>query len=364
MARKKIRVGVIGCGSIAITAHLPSLRQLSDRVDVVAVADIRPQVARQVAGMWDVGHWYGDYHELLRRDDIDAVTVCTPEFLHGEQVVAACRAGKHVLCEKPMADSLEAADAMLAAAKAAGVKLMIGHSRRFTARYREVRRLIDQGEIGGVIHVRENERRPIAQYAAQNLPIPEWSPEGGERTWKDMSKYTYGVVLGGGIHEFDLLRWFAGAEADEIYADAQIADPLREVPDAVSATIKFKNGVLGGVDLFINCPRHYPSFHQLEIYGEHGLIRAMDPDMETLRVYRETGMTFPVAYSSLLHIDDAYTLEHRQFYDAIERDEPVPLDPWHARQALEMGLATRDACITGRPVKLPLATTTNSGGAA
>src|SRR5829696_5680419 len=158
MARAKTGVpfgiGVIGCGMIANSAHLPAIRHLSDRLKLVAVADVREEQAARAAREFGAAAYYTDYRELLARPDITIVDICTPEFLHREQVIAAAEAGKHILCEKPMADSIESADAMIAAAERAGVKFMVGHSRRFTRRYREVRAAIDSGAIGAVRLVR------------------------------------------------------------------------------------------------------------------------------------------------------------------------------------------------------------------
>jgi hypothetical protein len=120
MARAKagepLGIGVIGCGTIANSAHLPAIRHLSDRLRLVAVADVREEQAARAAREFGAEAYYTDYRQLLARPDIAIVDICTPEFLHREQVVAAAEAGKHILCEKPMADSIEAADAMLAAA--------------------------------------------------------------------------------------------------------------------------------------------------------------------------------------------------------------------------------------------------------
>ena len=98
---------------------------------------------------------------MLERDDVDLVDICTPEFLHAEQTIAAAAAGKHVHCEKPMAASVAEADAMIDACRRAGVRLMVGHSRRFTPRYRQIKAAIDSGEVGSVLFVREIERRAV-----------------------------------------------------------------------------------------------------------------------------------------------------------------------------------------------------------
>src|SRR5262249_2769937 len=100
--RPRLRVGLIGCGSIAASAHVPALQQLRSLVDVALVSDIRAQAAESIAQILGCG-WTADYRVLLDDASIDAVLICTPEFAHAEQAVAAAQSGKHVLCEKPMA---------------------------------------------------------------------------------------------------------------------------------------------------------------------------------------------------------------------------------------------------------------------
>ncbi|MEA2583178.1 MAG: hypothetical protein QOF33_1263, partial [Thermomicrobiales bacterium] len=127
---RPLRVGVIGAGTIALSAHLPAIARLKGRVELVAIADVRAEVAERAAARYGAEAAYGDYRQLLDRTDIDLVDICTPEFLHAEQTIAAAAAGKHVLCEKPMAATVAEADAMLDACRRAGVRLMIAHSRR------------------------------------------------------------------------------------------------------------------------------------------------------------------------------------------------------------------------------------------
>src|SRR5579883_1266604 len=124
---RRLKVGLIGAGTIANSAHLPAIAQLHDELELVAVADVRGEAAEKAAREYGAEDWYTDYRQLLARPDIDMVDICTPEFLHGEQVVAAAEAGKHILCEKPMANSLADADAMIEAARRNKVKFMVGH---------------------------------------------------------------------------------------------------------------------------------------------------------------------------------------------------------------------------------------------
>lgn len=350
----QVRVGLIGCGSIALSAHIPALSRLSALARLVTVCDIRSQVAEQTASRLGVPRWTADYQDVVHDPDVDAVIITTPEFLHAEQTIAAARAGKHVLCEKPIAATLAEADAMIAAAEAAGVHFMVAHSRRFTARYITVRELLDSGAVGEPLLIRENERRPRAQYSALNLPVDVWQPEPErQQSWKDIARYSGGVARGHAIHEMDLFRWFAGSEARSISAEAKITIPGREVPDAISIQLEFANGILAGCDLYSQAPSGYPYYHQLEIVGTKGILRARDTDMITLTRYDAGGMQFPTAYDSLLHITDAYVNEQRLFFEAVRNGTPVPLDPHDARAALELALAATYSAETGQRVDLP-----------
>jgi predicted dehydrogenase len=333
---------LIGAGTIAVSAHLPAIGRLHGLVELVAVADVRPAVAEAAATRFGAAAAYGDYRQLLERDDLDLVDICTPEFLHAEQTIAAAAAGKHVLCEKPMAATVAEADAMLDACRRAGVRLMIAHSRRFTPRYQRIRAAIDRGEIGAVRFVRENERRPRAMYEALAEPTDYWNPRSGEgdsRPWISLAGYSQGAALTNAVHETDLIRWFVGAEAVAVYAESRITDPAGEVPDFLTCLIRFANGAIGGTEVTNRLPSGYPVYHQIEVVGTDGTIRAFDTEMAPLRITGAEGASYPANWSTLLHIGAAYEAEIRGFAQAILTGTPVPMDPWEARQALAISLA-------------------------
>ena len=347
----KLRAGLIGTGTIAHSAHLPAIRYLHHDVELVAVADIRPDAAKAAVRDYVAEFWYSDYRDLLERADIDFVDICSPEFLHCEQVVAAVESGKHVLCEKPMAASVAEADEMIAAAKRSGVLLMIGHSRRFTDRYRHAWQAVAEGKIGAVQVIRENERRPAAMYSALDLATGYWSP-GGERPWIADPEYTYGAALTNAVHEMDLARWFAGDDAVSVDAESRIAGEGVEVADFLSYVIQFRNGAIGAAEIVNNLPTSYPYFHMLEIYGTDGYVKAVDPEQSPYEIWRDAGMRYPANFDQLLHIDNAYIREIGWFVRAIQMGTPPPLDPWDARQALALSLAAVESSDSGRKVFL------------
>ena len=152
---KKFRVGIIGCGGIANGKHMPALKN-TGRVDMVAFCDIieeRAVKAAQEYGTPDA-KVYTDYKELLKDDSIEIVHVCTPNRSHSFITIDALEAGKHVMCEKPMAKTYEEAKAMVEAAKRTGKKLTIGYQNRQKPQSLYVKECCDNGELGEIYYAR------------------------------------------------------------------------------------------------------------------------------------------------------------------------------------------------------------------
>jgi len=339
-----VKAGLIGCGSIARSAHLPALATLRDRVTLVAAADLNADAAKYAAAPWGADA-YTDGRQVLARPDVEIVVIATPEAAHREWTEAAAAAGKHVLCEKPMAPSLDDADAMIAACRKAAVHLMIGHSRRFTRRYMEIRRAIDRGEIGAVRLVRENERRPGTRAGAAGYYTATH--------WTGDPALSVGAALTNGIHEADLLRWFTGAEPVAVFAEHKITiEGNRGVPDFVTWSVRFANGALGSSEISNCLPRGYPAFHQFEVYGFRGAIRARDHELVSLTRYRDGAAEYPESQHILLHNQAAYVREHAAFLDAVRGGRPLAMPPEEARAALRLALAAVESARTGRPVRL------------
>ncbi len=143
----KVRWGLIGCGDIAKKRVAPALRD-SARSELVAVSRAKADLAEAFARQFGAGKWYADWHDMLRDSEIDAIYIATPVHLHAAQTVAAAEAGKHVLCEKPMALNVAECDEMLAASEANNVKLGIAYYRHFYPLVRRLKELLEVGEIG------------------------------------------------------------------------------------------------------------------------------------------------------------------------------------------------------------------------
>ena len=341
---RPVRIGVIGCGGIARSAHLPAIWRLRDRAALVAAADLNEEAARDAAAPW-AAEAYTDGRALLDKGNVDMVVIATPEASHREWTEAAASAGVHVLCEKPMATSVADADAMIAACRQAGVRLMIGHSRRFTMRYMQVRRAIDRGEIGTVRLVRENERRARSRTG-------ETRGYYTAKHWSGDPSVSVGAAILNGVHEADLLRWFVGAEPVSVSCEHKVTIPgNRGVPDFLTFTVRFANDAIGSSELSNCLPPGYPAFHQFEVYGDRGALRAKDHDLISATRFTENGAHFPMGYEMLLHNLPAYVRELDGFLDALQEDRPVPMPPEEARAALAIAMAAVASATEGRVVR-------------
>src|SRR2546430_1324651 len=146
-----LRIGVIGAGGIA-GVHADAYAQLADEITVAGVSDVRPSAARSLAGKLGA-EWYDDYREMLALTALDAVDICLPHHLHADAIIAAARAGKHILCEKPMCMTLDEAALIQGAVEDAGVTLMCAHNQLFLPSVTEARRILESGELGQVYEV-------------------------------------------------------------------------------------------------------------------------------------------------------------------------------------------------------------------
>lgn len=189
-----INVGIIGCGGIAQGKHLPSLARL-DYVNVVAFCDIIPEKAQALAEQYGTAdaQVYEDYREVLKREDIQVIHVCTPNDAHAEIAIAAMESGKHVMSEKPMAKKAADARKMLESSKATGKKLTVGYNNRHRPDSLMLKELCDRGDLGEVYHAKA--------HAVRRRAVPTWG------VFLDGDKQGGGPLIDIGTHALDLTLW-------------------------------------------------------------------------------------------------------------------------------------------------------------
>jgi predicted dehydrogenase len=227
-----VRVGIIGCGSIARRTHAPAFTA-SEGAELVGFASRTRTSAEVAASECGGGPVFDDWRDLAAHADVDAVDICSPNSFHHEQAVAAAKAGKHVLVEKPIATSVDEADAMIQAAASAGVVLHVAHNLRYLAPVLAAHKTVASGSLGNVTGLR----------AAFGHSGPRgWAPDS---TWFfDTALSGGGALIDLGIHIIDVVRFVTGLEAHEVSAMTMGAEPAE---DAAQLVVRYDNGVIGSV---------------------------------------------------------------------------------------------------------------------
>ena len=225
----KVNFGIIGCGTVASYGHIPAICSL-DNAELVAVSDLSQARLDDIKAKHGVADCYTNYHELLAREDIEAVGIAVPIDMHYQIVMDAAKAGKHVLCEKPIAATTEQGEEMVKAMEDAGKLLAVNFEKRNTEPFVTIKRLLDEGKIGQL---------KVARF------VGNWM--GGR--WASADRYKMlitegmGPIVDCGVHDFDLARWYTQSEFAQISAAGTHIEDWPN-PDHVIVTCKMANGVL------------------------------------------------------------------------------------------------------------------------
>ncbi len=270
---KKLRWGLIGCGDIAQKRIAPALRDLSSS-EFVGVSRAKSELAESFAKQFGVRKWYSDWRELIADSEIDTIYIATPVQLHASQTVAAAEAGRHVLCEKPMALNVAQCDRMIAACRANNVKLGIAYYRRFYPVVGRIKQILEAGEIGTPIVVQIN----AFEWFNPNPDNP--------RSWlikKDIAGG--GPMFDFGCHRIEvLLNLFGGI--DEVKASTTNVLFDREVEDTATAMFHFEQGVSGV--LTVSHAAHEPQ-DTLDVFGSRGSIHVPVLNNGEIRIGTDKG---------------------------------------------------------------------------
>lgn len=278
-----IRIGILGCGKIAQVRHIP---EYADNANVELYGFYNPTIkrAQDMAEKYG-GKVYETAEELIADPNIDAVSVCSANYSHAELTIKALKAGKHVLCEKPMATNLAECEAMVAAAKESGKLLMIGQNQRLTAAHMMARKMIREGVIGKIISFR----------TAFGHGGPEtWAIKPGKDTWFfDKSKAAMGVMADLGIHKTDLIQFLLDQRVVATTAmlctlDKRGADDeLIGVDDNAICIYKMSGGALG--TMTASWTYYAAEDNSTVIYGSEGEIRIYDDPAHSIVLKKKSG---------------------------------------------------------------------------
>ena len=233
-----LNIALIGCGGIA-KSHAQAIQQV-EGARLVATVDIAAKRAEELAAKYGAPQAYVAYQDALADPSVDAVIICLPHYLHAEVAIAAAQAGKHILCEKPMATTLTDVERMIEAADAAGVTLMVGQVLRFRKANILTRNLLREGRIGQPYHLIRRRYHHMRSY-----PNAPWS--------SDPEKAGGWVLYGFGSHEVDMILWLLETQAERVYAEGAEVNPHWRDYDELAIQMRLANTVVATLNLSINC---------------------------------------------------------------------------------------------------------------
>ena len=265
-----IRVGIIGCGKIAQVRHIPEY-VANPNVELYGFYDINQTRTEELAKKYG-GKAFASYEELLADETIEAVSVCAANHVHAEITIAALKAGKHVLCEKPMAVTLAECEAMVAAAEESGKYLMIGQNQRLAMAHAKAKELIEQGAIGKVLTF-----RTIFGHGGPET----WSIDPGSNVWFfDKTKAAMGAMADLGIHKTDMIQYVLGSKIVKTQAVLTTLDKkdatgsLIGVDDNALCIYQMENGIIG--TMTASWTYYAAEDNTTVIYGTKGELRLYD----------------------------------------------------------------------------------------
>ena len=313
---KKLRSAIIGCGKMA-QVHAQALKNI-DETELVAVQSRNAEKAAATAARFGVKA-YSDIAEMIQREQVQVVVICTPHPAHRQAAVIAMQNGAHVLTEKPLAVSLDDCDAMMEAAAMHNKQLGMVSQRRFYPSCRRIKQAIDDGKMGTpmlgsvVMYGWRDEK-----YYSSDPWRGSWDKEGG------------GVLVNQAPHQLDLLQWYMGSEMEELYGVWQnINHPYIEVEDTAVAIIRFKNGAVANI--VVSNAQNPGIYGKVHIHGSNGASAGVQTD---------GGLMFLPGQSTIAEppLNDIWTIpgeeQHLQTFRAEDTAEFNATDPveYYVRQ--------------------------------
>jgi predicted dehydrogenase len=326
-----IKVGMMSFAHLHAMSYAASLNELPT-AEFVGIADHDAARAAQMAAQFGAKA-FGSYEELLA-SDVQAVVVASENVRHRELVEMAARAGKHVLCEKPLATTLADGRAMIDACQSAGVQLMTAFPCRFSPATERLKASLEQGRIGSILAIRGTNRG--------RCPF-DW--------FVDKSLSGGGAVIDHTVHVTDLIRWLTGKEVVEVYAETSNRMFHREFEDIGFLTLGLEGGLFATLDASWSRPKSFPTWGDvtMAVVGENGTLY-LDLFSQNLVLYSDkTGGTTWHPWGS--NVD---TLMLSAFVEAVAEGKPVPITGEDGLRAAEVALAAYRSADAAEPVALPL----------
>jgi predicted dehydrogenase len=339
-----VNVGLLGCGRIARRhAELLSNSEVPG-ARLSCICDIVPERLNEFSDRYGVDG-FSDLNNMLRSPDIDLVAVLTPSGMHAEHVIAAARAGKHVMVEKPMALRLDDADAMIRACDESGVKLFVVKQNRFNVPVSKLREALEAGRFGKLVlgTVRVRWCRTQAYY--------------DQDAWRGTWQFDGGVLTNQASHHIDMLEWMMG-DVESVHARSATALVDIETEDTAVATLKFRNGALGIIEA-TTATRPKDTEGSISILGEKGSVEIAGFAVNKIRTWQfmdEIPSDADVMEKYSVNPPDVYGFGHHEYYrhvmDCLLNDRSALVDGLEGRKSIELISALYESIETGKEVTL------------
>ncbi|MEL6309569.1 MAG: Gfo/Idh/MocA family oxidoreductase [Chloroflexota bacterium] len=331
-----MRIGLVGTGSMG-HAHAPSWKLLKNiGAELVGVVSNRSESTQAFAEQYDI-RAYDTLDALIA--DVDILDICVPTNLHKDMTLKAASAGKHVICEKPMALSIADAQAMIDACREANVHLYIAHVVRFISQYQLAKHSIDSGQIGTPCVIR--------------LSRAGYQPRKKTDNWFTDESRSGGMMLDLMVHDYDYARWIGG-NVKRVYARSVRGTTPDAPGDYALVTLRFEDSAIAHIEGGWAYPVGFFRT-SMDIAGTDGVIEFMSDNAQSLYTHLANPPDVEadeVAVPAAKAADSPFTAQLRNFYNAIVHDEAPVVTAEEALLALEVGLAAIESAKTGKPVTL------------
>ncbi|WP_054954891.1 Gfo/Idh/MocA family protein [Paenibacillus dakarensis] len=337
----KIKVAVLGCGAIAQRRHIPEYAS-NEHVELVAFADPNKERVEAVAREYG-GKAYTNYEELLKNEKLDAVSVCSPNYLHAPMAIAAANAGLHVLVEKPMAASAEEGQEMIDAARKNGVYLMIGHNQRLMPPHVKAKEILDSGKLGRVLTFR----------TSFGHGGPEgWSLDGRESWFFQKNKAIMGAMGDLGVHKSDFIRYLLNDEVAEVAGFiSTIHKDGTDVDDNATCILRMESGAVG--TLMASWTQYRSGDNSTVLWCENGVMKigTVEGDEVIVELTNGTIETYKVG-AMATNEKQVPSGVIDEFVNCILTNTPPSISGEEGLRSLKVILAAFESQETGKIVKL------------
>ena len=341
---EKVRIGLIGCGRISKN-HLDAVSQIPE-AEFVAVCDTVPEKAKQVAEERGITKVYDDHHEMLAKEELDLVSICTPSGMHPEHGVDVANAGVHVLTEKPMAINIAAADRLIKACDDNHVHLFVVKQNRLNSTMQLLKQAVEKNRFGRIYMAQANVfwQRPQAYYDMEK--------------WRGTWEFDGGAYMNQASHYVDAMYWLLG-NVDSVSAYTATMARNIEAEDTGSAIIHFRNGIIASINVtMLTYPKNFEG--SITIIGEKGTAKVGGVAVNKIEKweFEEYNDDDRIALDSNYVPPNIYGFGHNPYYrnvvDTLLGRAVPSTDGRDGRKSVEIIQAIYRSAKTGKRISLPL----------